>query len=171
MRNESGDVLTYSEIGATAGSLPPGYHCFTLRRRIGSGRALFEQAGVAILAFVMQKGTGIFDESSTPTAEVGTVLTVRLGVGRLAITAPCKVVYLLEEADRRGFAYGTLTGHPEIGEELFAVEYDATDDAVYGLITAFSRPGAWYTRIGGPVVRLIQRYMAGRYIAALPTSA
>lgn len=170
MSNESGEALTYAEVGATAGTLPQGYHHFTLKRRIGSGRALFERAGVAILAYRMQKGTGIFHGASTPSAEVGTLLTVRLGAGPLAITAPCRVVYLLEESDRRGFAYGTLPGHPEIGEELFAVEYDAADDSVYGVVTAFSRPGAWYTRLGGPVVRSIQRYIAGRYIAALPTS-
>jgi uncharacterized protein (UPF0548 family) len=34
------------------------------------------------------------------------------------------VVYVVDEHDRRGFAYGTLRGRPESGEELFAVGYD-----------------------------------------------
>ncbi|MEV0292943.1 DUF1990 domain-containing protein [Nocardia sp. NPDC050710] len=172
MRNEPDDAaLTYTEVGATNGELPEGYHRFRLRRRIGHGRALFDRAGAEILAYRMQKGTGIFRNASTPTAEVGTHLTVRLGLGPLAITAPCRVVYVLDDTDRRGFAYGTLSGHPEIGEELFAVEYDPADDSVYGLVTAFSRPGSWYTRLGGPVVRLIQHFIAGRYIGTLPRSA
>ncbi|MBF6202492.1 DUF1990 family protein, partial [Nocardia cyriacigeorgica] len=91
------------------------------------------------------------------TAVAGTELTVRLRFGPLGFTAPCRVVYVLNEPDRRGFAYGTLPGHPLVGEELFAVEYDPADDTVYGLITSFSQPGAWYVRLGGPVVRLIQR--------------
>ncbi|MFI9510044.1 DUF1990 family protein [Nocardia sp. NPDC052566] len=168
MQNEP--PFTYAEVGATRGELPAGYHQFSLRRRIGQGRALFEHAGAEILAYRMQKGTGIFHHAETPTAEPGTRLSVRLGVGPLAITAPCRVVYVLEEADRRGFAYGTLPGHPESGEELFAVEYDPADDAVYGLIIAFSRNASWYARLGGPVVHILQRLFAARYIAALPTS-
>ncbi|MRH90941.1 DUF1990 family protein [Nocardia sp. SYP-A9097] len=159
--------FTYSDVGATKGEFPPGYDHFRLRRRIGSGRALFEQAGAAILAYEMQRRTGIFVEAGTPTAEPGTELTVRLGLGPLGVTAPCRVVYVLDEPDRLGFAYGTLPGHPESGEELFAVEYDAADGSVYGVVAAFSRPGAWYTRVGGPIVRIIQRWFAGRYINAV----
>ncbi|WP_040780653.1 DUF1990 family protein [Nocardia pneumoniae] len=162
--------FTYREVGATRGVLPEGYHRLTLRRPIGRGRALFEHAGAEILAYRVQKGTGIFRYADTPTAEPGSAVTVRLGVGPLGITAPCRVVYVLDEPDRRGFAYGTLPGHPAAGEELFAVEYDQGDETVYGLVIAFSRPAAWFTRLGGPVVRLIQRFVAGRYIAALPTS-
>ncbi|WP_067846501.1 DUF1990 family protein [Nocardia lijiangensis] len=165
-----GPWFTYRELGATRGELPEGYHRFRLRRRLGNGRDLFERAGAEILAYRMQKGVGIFGQASTPTAEPGTLLTVRLGIGPLAIVAPCRVVYVLDDDEnRRGFAYGTLPGHPEIGEELFAVEYDPADDSVHGLVTAFSQPSAWYTELGGPLVRLLQRVMAGRYLATLPT--
>ncbi|MEV6323614.1 DUF1990 domain-containing protein [Nocardia sp. NPDC051787] len=162
--------FTYREVGATRGVLPEGYHRFRLRRPIGRGRPLFEHAGAEILAYRIQKETGIFRCADTPTAEPGSAITVRLGVGPVGITAPCRVVYVLDEPDRRGFAYGTLPGHPAAGEELFAVEYDSGDDTVYGLVLAFSRPATWYTRLGGPVVRLIQRFVAGRYLAALPTT-
>ena len=160
-------AYTYPEIGATKGDFPPGYHHFRLRRRIGSGRVLFESTAAQILAYRMQHGTGIFRSASTPTAQQGTALTVRLGRGPIALTAPCRVVYVLDEPNRRGFAYGTLPGHPEIGEELFAVEYDPSDDSVHGLVAAFSRPATWYTRLGGPIVRIVQRYIAGRYIDAV----
>ncbi|MEU5758733.1 DUF1990 domain-containing protein [Nocardia sp. NPDC047648] len=166
----AGSSFTYSQVGATRDAVPEGYRGLRLRRRIGRGRELFERAGAEILAYRVQKGTGIFRSADTPTAEPGTAITVRLGLGPLGITAPCRVVYILDEPDRRGFAYGTLPGHPASGEELFAVEYDPSDDGVYGLIVAFSRPATWYTRLGGPVVRLIQRFAAGRYLATLPTS-
>ncbi|PXX64019.1 uncharacterized protein (UPF0548 family) [Nocardia tenerifensis] len=167
----AGDLpFTYSEVGATSGEMPRGYHRFRVRRRIGYGRALFEHAGAAILDYRMQKGTGIFHDASTVKAEPGARVTVRLGVGPLAIIAPCRVVYVLAAPNQRGFAYGTLPGHPAIGEELFAVEYDSADDSVYGVVAAFSRPATWYTRLGGPVVRLVQRFIAGRYIKTLPSS-
>ncbi|MQY18513.1 DUF1990 family protein [Nocardia macrotermitis] len=159
--------FTYPETGATSREFPAGYHHFRLRRRIGAGRDLFESAAEQVLTYRMQRGAGIFGSASTPSATPGTALTVRLGIGPLAITAPCRVVYVLNEPDRRGFAYGTLPGHPEIGEELFAVDYDPTDDSVHGLVAAFSRPGTWYTRLGGPVTRRLQHYMAGKYVDAI----
>ncbi|WP_280274530.1 DUF1990 family protein [Nocardia wallacei] len=159
--------FTYAETGATNGEFPPGYHHFRVRRRIGTGRPMFESTGNEILAYRMQHGTGIFHSASTPTAEPGTLLTVRLGPRPVGIIAPCRVVYVLDEPNRRGFAYGTLPGHPEIGEELFAAEFDPADEAVYGVISAFSRPGAWYTRLAGPFGHLAQRYFAGRYIDAI----
>ncbi|NUS45712.1 MAG: DUF1990 domain-containing protein [Mycobacteriaceae bacterium] len=158
--------FSYAEVGATkpGGPWPPGYHHFRLRRRIGAGRELFERAGREIRCYRMQRGIGIFHSASTPTAEPDTELTVRLG----PIVAPCRVVYVLDEPDVRGFAYGTLPGHPEIGEELFAVEYFPDDAAVYGIVAAFSRPGAWYTRLGGPAVRVLQRLTAEAYLRTLP---
>lgn len=62
----------------------------------------------------------------TPLYEGQTIgLVVRcLGI---RVLASCRVVYLLEEAGeicRSGFAYGTLDGHPECGEERFQVVWD-----------------------------------------------
>ncbi len=62
-----------------------------------------------------------------------------MGAGPVRITAPCRVVYTVNEPDRQGFACGTLPGHPECGEEAFLVERD-DDGAVTFAITAFSRP-------------------------------
>ena len=80
---------------------------------------------------------------------------------------PCRVVYVVDEPDRRGFAYGTLPGHPESGEELFCVRYDPATDAVYAEISAFSRPALWWSRIGAPVARVAQRFIGQRYLRAV----
>ncbi|GEM33493.1 hypothetical protein NN3_45000 [Nocardia neocaledoniensis NBRC 108232] len=167
---DNGVPFTYPDVGATRTSFPAGYQQLRHRRLIGHGRDLFERAAAHIFDFGMQKGVGIFQHADTETAEAGTALTVRLGIGPIGITAPCRIVYVLHEPNRRGFAYGTLPGHPEIGEELFAVEYDPTDESVHGLVTAFSRPGAWYTRLGGPIPRGFQRWFAHRYLKTLPNS-
>ncbi|MFD3506871.1 DUF1990 family protein [Nocardia sp. NPDC058666] len=169
---ENSAPFTYPEVGATRTTMPDGYHRFSLRRPIGHGRELFDRTATHILDFGIQKGVRTFRYADTETAQPGTELTVVLGLGPVGIiSAPCRVVYVLDEPDRRGFAYGTLPGHPEIGEELFAVEYDPSDGTVYGLIAAFSKPGAWYVRLGGPVVRLIQRWFAHRYLNTLPTNS
>jgi uncharacterized protein (UPF0548 family) len=159
------DDLTYPEVGATRalaldGTAPPGYETLMLRRDIGRGRALFEQVAADIRGYRMQRGTHIFVSASTPTAEPGTELTVRLG----PILAPCRVVYVLDEPDLRGFAYGTRAGHPESGEELFAARYDPTTDRVEALTVSFSRPATWYTRLARPATRLVQRLVAAWYL-------
>jgi uncharacterized protein (UPF0548 family) len=49
------------------------------------------------------------------------VLILSLGVAAIRLRAPCRIVYVIDEPDRRGFAYGTLPGHPERGEEAFII--------------------------------------------------
>ncbi len=159
--------FTYSEVGATRGALPAGYHRLEVRRRLGRGRDDFRRFGDAVLAYRMQRALRLLAEAEKQRAEPGTHVTVRLGIGRFGVLAPCRVVYVLDEEDRRGFAYGTLPGHPASGEELFAVEYDRATAQVYGVVTAFSRPAAWYTRFGGPMTRAVQRLAAEAYLVAL----
>lgn len=159
--------FTYAEVGATRGAMPAGYHHQDLRRRLGRGRDDFRRFGEAVLAYRMQRGLHLLAEAQTPRAEPGARVTVRLGIGRFGVLAPCRVVYVVDEEDRRGFAYGTLPGHPASGEELFAVEYDRATATVYGVVRAFSRPAAWYTRLGGPVARAVQRLAAEAYVMAL----
>lgn len=83
-------------------------------------------------------------------------MVVTLGTPWLASAAPCRIVGILDEPDRWGFAYGTLAGHPEQGEEAFVVSIGG-DNAVRFRITAFSRPGDRITHLAGPVGRAAQR--------------
>ncbi|MGA6203227.1 DUF1990 family protein [Nocardia testacea] len=160
-------AFTYSEIGATRGELPPGYRHLRVRRPIAAGEAEFRRLGAALLRYRIQRGLGILREAGTPVAEPGTAVTVRLGIGRFGLRAPCRVVYVLDGPDRIGFAYGTLPGHPMSGEELFAVEYDEGSGVVYGVVTAFSRPASRYMRLGGPLAVPAQRAAATAYLAVL----
>lgn len=162
--------FTYSEVGATSSTLPAGAQHLEQRRTLGHGRALIDRTATEILGFGIQRQTGILHHVSTPTAEPGTDITVRLGWRRLGISAPSRVVYVLNEPNRRGFAYGTLPEHPLSGEELFAVEYDSNTDTVQGVVTSFSRANTWFTVLGGISVRWLQHFMARRYLRILPSS-
>jgi uncharacterized protein (UPF0548 family) len=155
--------LTYAEVGATAGPLPAGYHHVQKSAVIGHGRRRFEDAAEAGMRWGMLRGAGLKVEATTEVAAVGSEVIVHLG----PVRAPCRVVYVIDEADRRGYAYGTLPGHAESGEELFLVRYDPATDEVYADVTAFSRHATWWSRLGSPVTSVLQRVITDRYLRAL----
>ncbi len=158
--------LTYAEVGATRGALPPGYHHLSRSRFLGSGPDTFAIAGSALLAWQVQLRAGLRVTASAPVAEPGAIVLLGVGVGPLRLRAPCRVVYTVVEPRRRGLAYGTLPGHPERGEEAFVVE-QREDGSVTFSITAFSRPATVAARAAGPLGHLIQEYITRRYLAAL----
>jgi uncharacterized protein (UPF0548 family) len=83
-----------------------------------------------------------------------------------AIAAPCRVIDIVDEPGRWGFAYGTLPGHPEEGEEAFIASI-SDDGTVVFAITAFSRPASSLMRISGPVARAVQRRVTLGYIRSI----
>lgn len=155
--------LTYPEIGATAGPPPAEYHHQQASAVIGHGRDRFEDAATKVMRWGMLRGAGLHVDATTEVAAVGSEVLVGLGPLRV----PCRVVYVVSEPDRRGFAYGTLPGHAVSGEESFTVRYDPRDDSVHAEVSAFSRYGTWWSRLGGPVTTLAQRVIGKRYLGAL----
>jgi uncharacterized protein (UPF0548 family) len=155
--------LTYPEVGATAGPPPPGYRHLGFVTQIGAGQQRFEEAADALMHWGMQRGAGLRVEASSDVVEVGSVVLVKMGF----MKAPCRVVYVIDEPDVRGFAYGTLPGHPESGEERFVVRHDPVTAAVYAEVSAFSRPVTWWSKAGGPFTSLAQRVIAKRYVHAV----
>jgi uncharacterized protein (UPF0548 family) len=158
--------LTYDHVGATQGSLPCGYHHLRRSRVLGSGADAFAAAASALLAWQVQPRAGLRVTASEAVAEPGAVVLLSAGARPLQLRAPCRVVYTVAEVQRRGFAYGTLPGHPERGEEAFVVEQRDDGNIVF-TITAFSRPATVSARAAGPLGRVIQRYVTRRYLDAL----
>jgi len=159
----AGRPLTYQEVGATAATMPAGYSHVRMSRRIGSGRQRFEQAAEKVMRYGMLRGAGLRVSASTEVARVGSDVLGRLG----PFVAPCRVVYVIEEPDRRGFAYGSLPGHAVVGEEFFGVRYDPVDGAVYSEVAAFSRPATWWSQLGAPALRAAQHVVSRRYLSAV----
>jgi uncharacterized protein (UPF0548 family) len=159
--------LTYPEQGATRdGELPAGYRHVHRRERLGTGQATFLRAAEALFRWQMHRGAGLAVIAAPPRPEVGTVVVTRFGPPVLGPIAPCRIVYVVDEARRRGYAYGTLPGHPESGEEAFIVEW-GSDDGVYLIIRAFSRPATLLAKLGGPLETLVQKIVTDRYVRAL----
>lgn len=160
--------LTYPEVGGTRGELPLGYQSLHRRVGVGRGRARFEEVARTVSGWEMHRRSGLSVSASDDVVVDGTVAVLRLGRGRLAVSAPVRVVYVVDEPRRRGFAYGTLPGHPETGEEAFVVELQEDDEVTF-TITAFSRPASRLARAAGPVGRMIQSRTTNRYLRSVMT--
>jgi uncharacterized protein (UPF0548 family) len=156
------DDLTYPEHGATAGTLPEGYHHLERQVQLGTGPEVLERAAAALMSWRVHRGAGL-KVTADGDARPGLRVVSRLAPG---VTAPCRVVYVTDEPGRRGFAYGTLRGHPESGEESFMVTIDA-DGQVLFTVRAFTRPRTLLARVAGPAGRAAQRLVAGRYLRAM----
>ncbi|MEV6342628.1 DUF1990 domain-containing protein [Actinoplanes sp. NPDC051851] len=159
--------LTYPEVGGTLEAVPPhGYRHVERDVLLGAGADVFTRAAEALVTWGMHRGAGLCVPAGTPRAAAGLDVTLRAVVLRV----PCRVVYTIDEPERRGFAYGTLDGHPECGEEAFLVETGAAG-AVRFRIRAFSRPATLLARTGGALTRRVQELVTDRYVHALRAAA
>lgn len=159
-------ALTYAEVGASLGELPPEYHHQDRSRLIGTGRSAFAAAAERILTWQMQLGAGLRVRAELARVEADTVVEIGLGLGRVRFWAPCRILQVVDEPRRRGFSYGTLPGHAEVGEEAFLVTIDDLE-RVRTQVRAFSRQGPIWARVLDPGIRLVQSQVAGRYLRAL----
>jgi uncharacterized protein (UPF0548 family) len=114
----------------------------------------------------LDSGDQVYADTGAQLVRPGDTAVLLLGVGILSARIPIRVVYVIDEPTRRGFAYGTLPGHPESGEEAFIVEL-RDDDSVWLTIRAFSRPAAAWLWLGYPILRLLQAIFTSRYEHAL----
>lgn len=110
----------------------------------------------------------LYASDGTPYLAPGDTAYLKIPVlgGLWSVKSPARVVYVIDEPLRKGFAYGTLPGHPESGEEAFVVD-QSEDGSVWLTITAFSRPSSWYWWAVYPVLRVFQEYYTRRYLRAL----
>jgi uncharacterized protein (UPF0548 family) len=156
--------FSYHEVGASRDGAPPGYPVNHHRGRLGTGQEAFARAIEALRRWKMYElGWTRLCWPDAPVAE-GTVVGV-LGrhFGVWSLNA-CRIAYVLEEEGplqrRYGFAFGTLPGHVERGEERFTVEWHRADDSVWYEVFAFARPAHPLAKAGRPFVRLVQRRFA-----------
>jgi uncharacterized protein (UPF0548 family) len=158
--------FTYADVGATAGVPPAGFRSDTFETDLGADDDdRFQAARRGVLAWAPQRGAGItVYPDAPPAADHAFVLVLPFPVIGCAV-APARVVYVLDEPARAGFAYGTLPGHPERGEEAFIVVREG--GRLVFRVGAFSRPGDLLARLGGPVARMVQVRTIRTYLRAM----
>lgn len=162
--------FSYSAVGATAKQPPPGFVLDHTRIELGSGEPLYEAARAALERWQQFRLGWVEAWTPEPGFEPGQdVAILGWAVGFWWMNA-CRIVYTVNETEplaRFGFAYGTLPGHVESGEERFLVEWDRESDLVSFDILAFSRPNHLLTRIGYPLVRRSQKRFGREAAAAM----
>lgn len=165
--------VTYDHVGSTlAPERWPDRRPHRRQRVLGLGPEDFAAAVERLRAWAPQHHLGAELHPASPPVAEGTTVLVELRKGPVAVVAPTRVVSVVDEPGRRfGFAYGTLPGHVEKGEESFLVELQGDPDdpeaPVVGTVCVDAALGTLAAKLGAPVVYFVQRWAVGRYLEAL----
>jgi uncharacterized protein (UPF0548 family) len=152
--------FSYDAVGATRDERSPtGFDVDHNRQLLGHGVAVFAAARVQLAAWRMFPPAWTAIEPSTTPIVEGTALAVLVHALGVWFTSSARIVYVIEEPRRFGFAYGTLPAHAECGEERFLIEH-ASDDGVWYDLRAFSKPRLLAARMAYPVTRRLQKRFA-----------
>ena len=116
-----------------------------------------------------QKGAGVEVVPGDARVDENETVILLLRAAGLCAPAPCRVVYVVDEADQFGFAYGTLPGHPEMGEVAFMVS-KAAEEITFRVLS-FSRTVDPLARLGTPLTRWVQKRVTRQYLTALAQAA
>ncbi len=149
--------FSYPETGYTeTGRRPPGYHIDRHRIQLGAGEAAFARACKSMRDWRMFSLDWV--RLCWPFKRIQPGVTVGIVTHQYWFWTlnAARIVYVIDEPRRFGFAYGTLMDHVERGEERFLIEW-REDDSVWYEISAFSVPKHWIAWAGYPFSRLLQR--------------
>ena len=161
--------LSYQPIGI-AGLSPSEFRIDAGRCSLGHGSKVFMSAKAALFGW-RQFDLGWVEllPHGAP-IETGTVVAVMVNhLGFWSLNG-CRIVYMIGDRDSKaqfGFAYGTLTNHPERGEEIFEVSIDPASQEVSYRIRAASKPRATLARVGYPLTRALQARFRRDSLAAM----
>lgn len=163
-------ALTYAMVGGTAPgeehwSPPAGPRAFQRTVALGHGEELWARVSAAVLTWGVKTRSGFAVRPANRVAE-GADFWLIASAGPIRVREPVRVVAVVERPDARGFAYGTLEGHPVSGEEAFVVRRSPDGEVRLTLrsLTAASA-GPW--RAAFPALLLAQRWYRRRYLRAL----
>jgi uncharacterized protein (UPF0548 family) len=167
VEDRKGAEPTYSDIGATlAGKRPEGFHHDRYEIVLGQGPETFQRAVTGLKTWKAHRLPAMRVFPDDQAIRTGATVVVTLGTPIVALAVPCRIVSVIDGQTRWGFAYGTLPGHPEQGEEAFVISM-SPDQTVRFEIEAFSRPGDPLVRLSGPIGRGIQKGGTTGYLRVL----
>ncbi len=148
--------FSYSSVGATATIPPAGFDVDHTRIKLGEGEPVFHSARAALQRWEQFRLGWVEAWSPNTAIEAGEIVAVMGHVIGLWWLNSCRIIYVVDDPGpitKFGFAYGTLPGHVESGEERFLIEWDRGENSVWYDILAFSRPNHFLTRLGYLFVR------------------
>jgi uncharacterized protein (UPF0548 family) len=156
--------LSYLPIGCTRSPQPvPGFWRDETSVQLGRGEALYRAAAERANRAEFYPGSMAELHAPQRPLEAGDTLVVvyRVPILPLWIVMPTRVIYRFDDAESSpdgtrhqcGFAYGTVTGHPEAGEERFEVSWNEQTDEVWFRILVIARPAWLLAWLGFPFTR------------------
>ncbi|TCO47848.1 uncharacterized protein (UPF0548 family) [Kribbella antiqua] len=166
---------TYDGVGVTltqqVGSA--GFRGYERSVFLGHGSSRWDFASTEILRWGVKTRSGFSVESGEASGAglghpvvAGDRYWLVAHLGPLRIHEPVQVIAVVDEPDRKGFAYGTLEGHPVRGEEAFLVDR-RTDGSVWLTIRSLTRPSTGLWGAAYPLALLAQRLYRRRYFRSL----
>jgi uncharacterized protein (UPF0548 family) len=161
VRAARGTEPTYAHVGSTLHHAPPGLRERSVDR-VAPGE--LAEARDALRRWATHTGLGGRVVPGSPPT-VGETVAVTLPLGPVELVVPNRIVAVVDERTRFGFAYGTLPGHLAAGEELFLAEV-VGPERLRLTVRIHARPATLLTRLGGPLVTLAQVRAAHRYLVA-----
>jgi uncharacterized protein (UPF0548 family) len=163
-------AFSYAAVGATRTNTnltgPAGFTLDHNRVQLGRGGEIYRRAVEALKQWRQFELGWVTLVPHGVKLEADAVVAVKARAGGMWSLNACRVVYVIDEAQRFGFAYGTLPDHIERGEERFTIEWQA-DDSVWYDILAFSRPRHPLVRAGFPYARVLQKRFARDSMAVM----
>ena len=158
-------LYTYGHLGSTLTGTPrAGRKGASLE--LGAGEAAFDAARRGLQHWSAHRGIhAVIHPPDAPIA-VGTTELVALRLGPVEVVVPTRVVEVIDEPRRYGFAYGTLEGHVERGEEGFLVEW-RDDDRVVGEVRVDAVGATKLARMAEPVLGVGQRLAMRGYLRGM----
>lgn len=136
-----------------------GFRSSSRSRDVGDDSA-FARVTDALLSWDIHRGAGFRVITAPERVEVGAMFIARAPF--VPVTSRCEVTEVVGEAEREGFTYRTLPGHPLEGEETFLVEL--RDGRTIFSVSERSRPASPIARLPG--ARWFQGRINERYLAA-----
>lgn len=107
-----------------------------------------------------------FDADGTPFVGPGTTVRIHGRVGGLRADGELRVIFVVEEPRRVGFALGTVGDSVVSGEESFMLEWHENDE-VWFTVRAFDAPQGMLYKLFRGLVRRRRRELFTRYLRAI----
>lgn len=107
-----------------------------------------------------------FDADGTPFVGPGTTIRVQGRVKGLRADGELRVIFVVEEPRRVGFALGTVGESVVSGEESFMLDWHDNDE-VWFTVRAFDAPQALFYKMFRGLVRRRRRELFTRYLRAI----
>ena len=158
--------FSYKQLGESKMGSPEHFDLDYHFVQLGKGDLVWEKARAALIKWdhFPQYWTQIYDPH--PMIKRGNTVAVLFRIFGLWWINSARIVYTFDDPDRFGFAYGTLPGHLERGEECFWIERDR-DDTISYHIRAFSKPAHWLIWMAYPMARFFQKQFVNDSMARM----